>query len=208
MQRTMFEEPPANKPHDTSLPLFRPEALATQEKLFGQIMLICPLSFTFWGWFVTGIALIGLGLSFFDTYAPINGIYGILSGPQTIDTPQSLGSNFLLYVVTADPQAATLHPGKQVMLQCSTFPNSSTPITATLLGVFNTTESQAALLSRDVQGKVLKIAPVFPSKAAASIFASKLLQSCPHAEVELITPVGQRRLIRWLFERSGSQGHS
>jgi hypothetical protein len=50
------------------LPLFRPEALSRQERFFGEVLHIRPLSFAFLGSLVIGMAALALCVLFFSTY--------------------------------------------------------------------------------------------------------------------------------------------
>src|SRR5205807_9764630 len=67
------------------LPLFRPEALASQQqKLYGEILLIRPLSLAFLGWL--GIAIAGCVLGFLllgqiTEIARVSGV--LLPSPET-----------------------------------------------------------------------------------------------------------------------------
>ena len=208
MQSNALEESADKSPHNDSLPLFRPEARMTQERFFGQIMLIRPIPFTFWGLFAIGMVLIGLTLILFGIYTETARIHGIWVPPQAIDTRRSASSEFETYIIAADPQAESLWPGAHIMLQGSTSSSPSTQIPVTVLGVSSATESQAALLPISDRDKALRIAITFSSKATAPSLESTLLQAGTGAEVELIVRVGRRQMIRWLFERSRSKGNS
>ena len=73
--------PEQQEGHQQPLPLFRPEALASQQqKLYGDILLIRPLSLAFLGWLglviaasIAGFLLCTLGVSSGKDHAPTGG---------------------------------------------------------------------------------------------------------------------------------------
>lgn len=66
------------------LPLFRPEALSKQDRFFGEVLRIRPISFAFLGWLVIGIAAVMCGVLFFGSYTEPSPVRSVLPRGATL----------------------------------------------------------------------------------------------------------------------------
>ncbi len=187
------------------LPLFRPEALASQQqKLYGEILLIRPLSLTFLGWL--GVAIAGSILGFLllgkiTEKARVSGVLlpiAIPAGHEISETrreadlfvPARLvkflqpGDHLLLLGPEDDRQSVTVKQISDSAVNPADIPRSQKSVTrAPVYRVLVTLSS--------------------PISEAASTNNSETTDS-RGARVEAEIPLGRKPLIKWLFERSGA----
>src|SRR5437764_15426607 len=72
------------------LPLFRAEALAAQQqKFYGEILLIRPLSLALLGWLGTGISLLVLGFLLLGHYTEKVTVSGVIAGSSSDNTVEA-----------------------------------------------------------------------------------------------------------------------
>jgi hypothetical protein len=169
----------------TTLPLFRPEALAAQESLHGEILLIRPLSLTFLVWL--GIALGGalLGFVFFGRItetAQVNGVLlpGEAASPSSrmeavLDVPSSM--------------APFVQIGTSLVIRCP----GCTDLGQKLAGQVVRVENPTAL------GSTTRVTVALPSEMAASLPKDRVGGS---VAVEAEVPAGRTSLIHWLLKPS------
>jgi hypothetical protein len=178
------------------LPLFRPEALAaTQQKFYGEIILIRPFSLILLGWFGAGIAAAVLGFLLLGQYTERAHVPGMIIG-------HAPGLQAEFYVPGG--WVGRLHPGAQVAMHCVTCSPQFLQQPGIVLEVPEAPLSPAELLKMDLglAGPVYKIiVSLSPQPARIS-----QLNPSPHAgmRVEADIPLGRKPLIRWFFERTGS----
>lgn len=68
------------------LPLFRPEALSKQDRFFGEVLRIRPVSFAFLVSLVIGIAAVTCGVLFFGSYTEPPPVRRVLPRGATLKT--------------------------------------------------------------------------------------------------------------------------
>jgi hypothetical protein len=186
-------EPNGSKP----LPLFRPEAiLYQQQKFYGEIILIRPLSYTLLTWLVVCIVGGMLGLFVFGRYT--EKVH--LPGRLTSDAAANTGNPDLRAELAVPVRWLRLvQPGTRLLLRCLACPASAVEQTGTVLGI-----SDAPLDSPEVAGSgpAYKVMLSLPPPAARPLQPNYPSQT--GMRVEAVVPVGRKPLIQWFFERSGS----
>ena len=174
------------------LPLFRPEAvLYQQQKSYGDIILIRPLSLTLLSGLAISIVASALAFLFFGHYTERIHLQGAL-----IAAPANANIQAELYV----PQRwrSAVHPGTKLLLRCQTCLPSSAEQTGLVQEISNTPLPSSRLAGAGPSYKVLVL---LQPQAAQMLQANAPLAG---TRVEAEIPLGHKRLIRWLFERSGS----
>jgi hypothetical protein len=174
-----------------SLPLFRPEAvLYQQQKSYGEIILIRPLSFTLLTWLVVILVVAALGLFTFGRFTEKVRLSGwVLPGAET-------GLQAELHVPRR--WLPLVRPGTRLSLRCSGCPSSATEQTGTVQSISDTPLAS----SYDSN-----ISPEYKVTVSLTPQPAQSLQSNPAqagARVDAVIPLGRKPLIRWFFERSGS----
>lgn len=174
------------------LPLFRPEAvLYQQQKSYGDIILIRPLSFTLLTWLAISIVAGVLVFLIFGHYTERIHLQGAL-----IAVPASANVQAELYV----PQRwrSVVHPGTKLLLRCQTCLPLSAEQTGLVQEISNTPLPSSRLAGAGPSYKVL----VLLQPQAAQMLPANTPLAGTRVEAEI--PLGHKRLIKWLFERSGS----
>jgi hypothetical protein len=174
-----------------SLPLFRPEAvLYQQQKSYGQIILIRPLSFTLLTWLVVFMVIAALGLFTFGRFTEKVRLSGwILPRAET-------GLQAELHVPRR--WLPLVRPGTRLSLRCSGCPSPAAEQTGTVQSI-----SDAPLTSSYDSN----ISPEYKVTVSLTPQAAQSLQINPAqagARVDAVIPLGRKPLIKWFFERSGS----
>jgi hypothetical protein len=174
------------------LPLFRAEALAAQQqKFYGEILLIRPLSLTLLVWLGIGLAAAVIGFLLAGHYTERVHVSGII-----VSAPNSTSSEANLYV----PVRAVnfVRPGEAVVLQSSADQKPG-PESAVV------TEISKSALSPEVVAAQTGLAIADPMyKVTLKLSAAGQAQNGTRVEADL--PLDRRPLLQWLFERPGSSG--
>jgi hypothetical protein len=180
-----------------ALPLFRPEAvLYQQQKSYGEIILIRPLSYTLLTWLAVSIVGGMLGVFVFGHYTEKVHLPGRLAA----DAAANAGNPGLRAELAVPARWLRLvQPGTQLLLRCRTCPAPATEQTGTVLGI-----SDAPLDSPEIAGSgpAYKVTVSLPPPAAQPSQPNHPPQTGMRVEAEI--PVGRKPLIQWFFERSGS----
>lgn len=170
------------------LPLFRPEALASQQqKLYGEILLIRPLSLAFLGWL--GIAMAGSVLGFLllgqiTEKARVPGVILPAAGATGAPTQADLfvPDRILRFVQPGERLWIVGPPGQRQSVTVQQISDSAiNPTQLPLSG-----EPAAHISTHRV---VVNLSSPIPGISSASV------------EAEI--PIGKTPLIKWLFGRPG-----
>ena|SRR5437762_3362583 len=184
--------PAPQQGEEQPLPLFRPEALASQQqKLYGEILLIRPLSLTFLMWLGVAIAASVLGF--------------LLLG-QTTDKIRVSGVLLPAHEITAAPEEADLfvpdgilrfvQPGERLLLIGPADQRQS----VTVQRISGSAVSPAEVPTR---GKLATATPMHQ----VVVTLSEPISGTPSAtdsRIEAEIPLGKKPLIKWLFGRPGA----
>jgi len=201
MERSSVE---SHSNHSEPLPLFRPEAIAAlQQKFYGEIILIRPFPLMLLCWFALGITAAVLGFLFLGQYTERARVPGIISSGGL--------SEAAVYVPAR--MIAGLHPGTQLTLRCSSCPAQFTRQVGTVLEIPQSPASPSDLsqANLDLAGPgntpgntiaIYKIKVSLPPQAAQTMQVNPSTQAGVRVEAEI--PLGNKPLIKWFFERSGS----
>jgi membrane fusion protein len=167
--------------------LFRPEAVASQQqKFYGEILLIRPLSLALLCWLGIGIACAVLAFLLLGHYTETVHVTGVLSGLGNSNLPQAT-----LYV----PERAvkSLQRGQSVLLREAVKPQEAaiTEISSSPLSP----EQISAEAGIKAPGPMYKVTLSFSS-------AQPGMQKGTRVEAEI--PVGRKPLLSWLFEQPSS----
>ncbi|HLK07839.1 MAG TPA: hypothetical protein VKV30_07860 [Candidatus Angelobacter sp.] len=196
------------------LPLFRPEAFASQQqKFYGEIILIRPFSLLLLSWFAIGITSAVLGFLLLGHYTERARVPGmIVVSPAGGANPSS--ENLEAYFFVPGRLIGQLHPGSQLALRCAACSAPFSQQTGTVLEVPNTPLGPAELshLNLNQSGSAYRIPvykiPIYRIKVSLPPQAAPLsqLNTSPQTgmSVEAEIPLGRKPLIRWFFERSES----
>ena len=185
---------------DKPLPLFRPEAiLHQQQKSYGEIILIRPLSLTI----LTALALAAIALAaaflLLGHYTEKVRVSGTLlaaaSGPAGTDG--QLRAEFDVparWLVSAQP-------GTQLMLRCTacSSPFAEQPATVVAVSATPSTPDKNSTSEKSI-GPSYKVTVALPPQAVQQ--AGHPLQTGMPVEAEV--SLGRQPLIKWLFRPSGS----
>jgi hypothetical protein len=178
------------------LPLFRPEALEhQQQKSYGEIILIRPLSLTLLTWLALAIVAVAVVFLALGHYTEKVHVAGSMVGGQA-------GLRAELYV--PGRSLSFFAPGRQLVLRCRSCPAQFAEQTGTVLGISDAPLDSAEVLPAGPpwSGPAYKITVSLPPPAAQIAELSRPPQAGMRVEAEI--PLGRKPLIRWFFERSGS----
>jgi hypothetical protein len=182
------------------LPLFRMEALASQQqKLYGEILLIRPLSLTFLGWLGVGLAGCVLGFLLLGKITEKARVFGVVQGQGHARAEAQTEADLFV----PGRLVKFLQPGETLLL----LGPADGRQTVTVRQISDSVVSPAEIPQQE---KPVETAPVYrvvvtlssPISSAASTTNSGAAAS-PGARVEAEIPLGRKPLIKWLFERSG-----
>jgi hypothetical protein len=171
-------------------PLFRAEAIeAQQQKFYGEILLIRPLSLALLGWLGIGISVLVLGFLIFGHYTERVAVSGTVvdaSGPE--------------HAITADlyvPSRAlgSLHAGGTVVVRCTSCirPNEQTATIEQLSSIPNP-EQKSSPTENSIQSPLYKARITFAPTADDSLKSG--------SSIEAVVSLGRKPLLRWLFPQS------
>jgi hypothetical protein len=197
--------------HDSgaTLPLFRPEALAArQQKDYGEVILIRPLSLMLLGWFALGITTAILGFLLLGQYTERGHVSGVITAARAAG-PSSNAPSMEAEFYVPGRWASRLRPGSVLALRCDTCPAQSARQSAIVVAVSDEPMGAAerSLVDPALAGPAFSV-PMYRVKVSLPPPAAQLAQfnSLPQTgtRVEAEIPLGRKPLIKWLFERSGS----
>ena len=185
------------------LPLFRPEALAyQQQKSYGEIILIRPLSLVVLTWLAVAIVAASVGFLAFGHYTEKVRLSGsMLVAPSSAVNPVEGNLQAELYV--PGRWLREVQPGTRLSLHCQSCPPQFAEQTGTVSGI-----SDAPLDSPEVSpgsrlpGPKYKVTVSLSPQTAQGLELSHPPQTGLGVEAEI--PLGRKPLIKWFFERSGS----
>jgi hypothetical protein len=194
-------DPATHTDSSEPLPLFRPEALASQQqKLYGEILLIRPLSLAFLGWMGVGIAAAVLGFLLMGQATEKVRVFGLLSASKA--TPSEAYAEADLFVPAR--LVKFVQPGERFLLRC---PGCIGPAderqNVTVKGISASTLSRTGLPQPEnepTQAPMYKVVVTLSSPIRDTSSTSDLARTKVEAEI----PLGKKPLIRWLFERPGA----
>ena len=172
-----------------SLPLFRQEALLhQQQKLYGDIILIRPLSLTLLAWLALAIVALAIGLLWFGRYT------------EKLRLPVSLPASARNQVELQVPGRwlALVQPGKQVTVQCRSCP-SPVAETGTVVAISGAPLSAPG---EEVSGPAYKVTVSLAPMAIQTLGLNHPPQAGTRVEAEI--PLGRKPLIQWFFSRPAS----
>lgn len=183
--------------HPDSLPLFRPQALAAQQKSYGEILLIRPFSLLFLGWLGIGIVATVFGFLTLGHYTEKAQITGFLISYREAESPTS-GSRLKAIFYVPSGLGGVVQPGQDITLDCQSCPGATPRLAAKVVQVATAPQAgkREVVPDMDVRyevtiGLATQTLTWFPKGNSAP---TGMILS---AEI----PLGQKRLIRRLFER-------
>src|SRR5438270_960476 len=180
-------------PHNggNPLPLFRQEALLhQQQKFYGDIVLIRPLSLTLLTWLAIAIVALAIGLLGFGRYT------------EKVRLPVSLsaGIDVTNQVELRVPGRwlAFVQPGMHVSVRCRSCPSPITEM-GTVLAISNTPLTASG---PEAFSPAYKVTVSLPPLAAQTLGLNHSPQAGTGVEAEI--PLGRKPLIKWFFGRPAS----
>jgi hypothetical protein len=165
------------------LPLFRPEALAAQESLHGEILLIRPLSLAFLMWLGIGVGAALLALLFFARVPESSPVSGVL-------LPMAAGGLASRWEASFDVPSSLapfVKTGTSLVIRCPGCTDLGQKPTAHVVRIDNL-GSQGAI----------RATAALPPEIASSLRGD----SAGGITVEAEVPTGRVSLIRWLLRPS------
>lgn len=198
------ENPSARAHHNGGelLPLFRPQALEhQQQKSYGQIILIRPLSLMLLTWLA--LAMVGVTLAFLllGHYTERIRITGALvAGPGGA---RSSAADFRAELYVPARWLSSVSPGRHLTLRCRGCAGSLAAPTGTVLAISNAPldSPQESFGGAQSFEPKYKVTVLLPPTAQITELGSPPQAGTP---VEAEIPLGSKPLIKWFFERSGS----
>jgi hypothetical protein len=167
----------------TPLPLFRQEALLhQQQKFYGDVILIRPLSLTLLTWGTLAIVALAVGLLGFVRYTEKLRLPATGAGATANQIELHVPARWL----------SLFKPGAQISVRCR---GCSSPVheNGTVLAISSTPLTPAANPEQ-----TYKITVSLPAPAAQN------LAQQPGAALEAEIPLGRKPLIHWFFSRPAS----
>lgn len=181
-----------------TLPLFRPEALAAQQqKFYGEILLIRPLSLTLFAWLGVGLTAAVVAFLLLGHYTERIHVSGIILSSQSTNSATSTSSEADLYV----PAGAMkfVHAGETVFLRTSGN-TQSRPAPAVVTEV-----SKATLSPETVAAEAGFKVPEPMHKVTLTVSGPRQAQGGTRVEADLA--LEREPLLLWLFRPSGATHH-
>lgn len=172
------------------LPLFRPEALAAQQqKFYGEILLIRPLSLTLFVWLGIGLASAVIGFLLLGQHTERIRVSGIILSGQSANSSNSTSSQANLYV----PERAVsfVRTGESVVLQSPARREAAV-----------VTEISKSALSAEAIATQSGLSVAEPMYKVTLTLSAEAAQDGTRVEAEI--PLKKQPLLRWLFRPSGS----
>lgn len=187
------------------LPLFRPEALASQQqKLYGEILLIRPLSLAFLGSLGVAIAACVLGFLLLGQITEKARVFGMLSLGDKMPQAHAEADLFVpgRFLKFLQPGTLLLLRGPAGERQSVTVNRISTSIVSPM----EIPQQQSMVAHGPMYRVVVTLSRPIGSASSKdnSGTGNSLIADSANARVEVEVPLGRKRLIRWLFERSGA----
>lgn len=182
-----------------SLPLFRPEALAAQQKFQGEILLIRPFSLIFFGWLGIGIAAMVFG------YLALGHYTERARAPAFLEPRQEE-----VLSATAHPLEAvfyfparwlsSIQPGEQLRLYCQSCADPSQALTGTVMEVTAAQPGTKGTLGPGIgQDVTCKATIALPTQLAPNTYGNF---AEPDLKLSVEIPLGRKRLLHWLMASS------
>jgi hypothetical protein len=170
------------------LPLFRQEALLhQQQKFYGDIILIRPLSLTLLAWLALAIVALTVGLLWFGRYT------------EKLRLPVSLSTGAADQVQLQVPGRllALVQPGKHVTIRCR---SCSPPVSesGTVVSISNAPLAASAEVAEPAYKVTVSLAP--PAIQTLGLNHPSQVETRVEAEI----PLGRKPLIQWFFSRPAS----
>ena len=166
------------------LPLFRPEALAAQESLHGEILLIRPLSLAILMWLGIGVGAALLALLFFARIPESSPVSGVL-------LPKTAGGSASRWEASFDVPSSLapfVKTGTSLVIRCPGCTDLGQKPTAHVVRIDNP----------GFQGAAIRATVVLPPELASSLRGDSAGGTTVQAEV----PTGRISLIHWLLRPS------
>jgi hypothetical protein len=180
------------------LPLFRPEALAAQQKLNGEILLIRPFSLLCLGWLGTGIVAVVLGYLVMGHYTEKARVPAFLAPHREValSTP---GPQLEAVFYFPARWLRSIQPGEPMTFYCQSCPDPAQRLTGTVMQVtVAPPTAEAAARLRAGQDVLYEATLAIPSQL--SPFTNSNFVP-PGLRLSVEIPLGQKPLIHWLFEQ-------
>jgi hypothetical protein len=179
------------------LPLFRPEALAAQERMHGDVLRIRPLSLAFFPCLGAALLAVALAYLFAGHYTETGRVTGfLLAQPQATTAPASatrpsteLPSQALF--VVPGRWIGAVQRGATVEVRCPGCADPGRKLVAEVVDVSQSSDQNAA---------TYKIILALPSDSSVFLPRTSSPQSSTRLEAEI--PLGRRPLIHWLMQQS------
>ncbi|HEV2961845.1 MAG TPA: hypothetical protein VG649_08490 [Candidatus Angelobacter sp.] len=186
--------PATQQGENQPLPLFRPEALASQQqKLYGEILLIRPLSLTFLGWLGVAIAGSVLGFLLLGQITEKARVSGVLLPIHETTTAPAEADLFV-----PDQILRFVQPGEHLLLVGPADQRQS----VTVKGISNTVVNAAEVPLRETLAAAAPMHRVIVTLSAP--ISGALSSDSSFTKVEAEIPLGKKPLIKWLFGRPGA----
>ena len=182
---------PLSEQPSQPLPLFRPEAIeAQQQKFYGEILLIRPLSLTLLIWLGIGISAVVLAYLLLGTFTERTRISGVLLAGGT--------SRQMADFYVPAPAIKFVQPGESVQVQCQSCPQAVSATVSEISKSVLSREEVALRLSAPVRTPMYRVTLTLSPAAKVPVAEGTRME----AEV----PLARRPLLQWLFERGDSSG--
>lgn len=185
------------------LPLFRPEAIANQQqKSYGQIILIRPLSLVVLTWLAIAIVAASAGFIVFGHYTEKVRLSGSILPPSS-NADGSTVENLRAELYVPGRWLALVQPGKSLPLHCLDCPPPLAEQTGTVFSISEAPVDSPKLTAEStLLGPQYKVSVSLPPQTAQT--AGLIHPPQTGMKVEAQIPLGRKPLIKWFFERSGS----
>jgi hypothetical protein len=174
--------------------LFRSEAIAAQNKQFGELLQIRPFSLVSCVWFGTAIMAVALGFLAVSHYTEKVRAAGVLFTSQQ-ETPGSdsfpEGPQAIFYMPLI--WARSVQPGETVMLRCPECPDATQRFKSVVMQV---SPSGLEMPSREISYKITVMLP------PDSLHLFQNMNASQPVKLEAEIPLGQKPLVHLLFERN------
>jgi hypothetical protein len=176
------------------LPLFRPEALAAQEKEHGDVLRIRPLSLAFFPWLAITVGAVVLAYLLVGHYTENVRITGFLvAGPNDAPAANEASQRRARAILVVPARwIGAFRQGTNVEVRC---PGCSDPGRKLAAEVVNASPSVT-----DQNALTYQVLVAFPSEPSNFLPHASSPQSGTRLEAEI--PLGRRPLIHWLTKQS------
>ncbi|HJX84123.1 MAG TPA: hypothetical protein VJ723_07260 [Candidatus Angelobacter sp.] len=180
------------------LPLFRPEALAAQQKLNGEILLIRPFSLLCLGWLGTGIAAVVFGYLLLGHYTEKARVPAFLA-PYREVALSSPGSQRAAVFYFPARWRRSMQPGEPMTVYCQSCPDPAQRLTGTVMEVTAAPPAtERAARPGAAPDAIYKVTMALPPQLSPFINSNFVP---PDLGLWVEVPLGEKPLIHWLFEQ-------